>query len=373
MATRIKQRLAWDAADSDVADSDEEPEVALTDFNGDPDFTSNRSLGKMPPIDSYTIGWLCALLEELTAARVFLDAEHDKAEYVSTNDLGAYTLGTIGKHNVAIGVLPKGECGTSAAAIAARDMVHSFPNVRVGLLVGIGGGAPYKGRDIRLGDVVVSTPTGGRGGVMQYDFGKVLQGAPFQPTGFLNQPPHILRAAVADLESDHEIYGNEIHETIQKLLRRYRNLQKKYQRPNEDRLYKSDFVHAPSNVCCFGFNDNPSNEVERSSRELDDEDPRIHYGLIASTNNVMKDAIMRDELVAKYGILCFETEAAGLMNHFPCLVIRGICSYSDSHQNTAWQGYAAMTAAAYAKSLLCKLAPRRVAAQTKIEDLPDGN
>jgi hypothetical protein len=45
-------------------------------------------------------------------------------------------------------------------------------------------------------------------------------------------------------------------------------------------------------------------------------------------------------------------EAAGLMESFPCLVIRGICDYSDSHKNKQWQEYAAATAAAYAKELL---------------------
>lgn len=50
--------------------------------------------------------------------------------------------------------------------------------------------------------------------------------------------------------------------------------------------------------------------------------------------------------------ICFEMEAAGLMNHFPCLVIRGICDYADSHKNDRWQRYASATAAAYGKELL---------------------
>ena len=41
------------------------------------------------------------------------------------------------------------------------------------------------------------------------------------------------------------------------------------------------------------------------------------------------------------GILCFEREAAGLTNNFPCLVIRGICDYADPHKNVLWQKYAA--------------------------------
>lgn len=45
-------------------------------------------------------------------------------------------------------------------------------------------------------------------------------------------------------------------------------------------------------------------------------------------------------------------EAAGLMNDFPCIVIRGICDYADSHKNKRWQPYAAAVAAAYGRELL---------------------
>jgi hypothetical protein len=65
-----------------------------------------------------------------------------------------------------------------------------------------------------------------------------------------------------------------------------------------------------------------------------------------------RSAETRDRLAKEYGIICFEMEAAGLMSQLPCLVIRGICDYSDSHKNKQWQGYAALTAAAYAKVLL---------------------
>ena len=60
-------------------------------------------------------------------------------------------------------------------------------------------------------------------------------------------------------------------------------------------------------------------------------------------------------------MLCFEMEAAGLMNNFPCLVVRGICDYADSHKNKQWQPYAAATAAAYAKELLSVIPSAEVA------------
>lgn len=81
----------------------------------------------------------------------------------------------MGKYNIVIACLPDGEYGTTSAANVARDMVYSFPNVRIGLMVGIGGGAPNSKYDIRLGDIVVSSPRDGYSGVLQYDFGKSTQ------------------------------------------------------------------------------------------------------------------------------------------------------------------------------------------------------
>lgn len=80
--------------------------------------------------------------------------------------------------------------------------------------------------------------------------------------------------------------------------------------------------------------------------------PVVHYGTIASGDQVIKDARKRDEIAREIGALCFEMEAAGLMDNFPCLVIRGICDYADSHKNKRWQRYAAVAAAAFAKELL---------------------
>jgi nucleoside phosphorylase len=83
------------------------------------------------------------------------------------------------------------------------------------------------------------------------------------------------------------------------------------------------------------------------------EEIAIYYGIITSGNQVIRDGTTRDEVSAKLGgVLCFEMEAAGLINSFPCLIIRGICDYADSHKNKIWQPYAAGTAAVYAKKVL---------------------
>lgn len=84
----------------------------------------------------------------------------------------------------------------------------------------------------------------------------------------------------------------------------------------------------------------------------DPPNPKIHYGTIASANQVMRNDPSRGKIAKELGIRCSEMEAAGLKNNFPCLVIRGICDYADTHKNKRWQGYAAATAAAFAKELL---------------------
>jgi nucleoside phosphorylase len=323
--------------------------------------------------ERYTVGWICAIPTEYTAAQALLDERHEGPEAVSRHDNNDYTLGRIGKHAVVVAVLPDGEYGTSSAASVARDMLHSFPNIRIGLMVGIGGGAPSPKNDIRLGDVVVSAPRGGRGGVLQYDFGKTIQDQEFRPTGFLGQPPTVLRTAVSGLKTQYELDGHKLSEDIDRMLADKPRLQKKYRRPDvdSDRLYQSAVTHPQGDegACAKVCSSDASQLVPRPRRTEEEDNPAIHHGLVASADKLMKDASIRDKLAAEYGILCFEMEAAGLMNHFPCLIIRGICDYSDTHKNKEWQGYAAMAAAAYAKDLLCRIAPNRIEAEKRLSEV----
>ena len=316
----------------------------------------------------FTIAWICAVQVERVAAGAFLDEQYKSLEDQPANDNNSYKLGRIGKHNVVIAVLPDGQYGLVSAGNVVRDLVRTFPNIRVSLMVGVGGGVPSKTNDIRLGDVVVSRPTGNNGGVFQYDYGKTIQDKDFTITGHLNQPPLCLLTAIANLKSEYEPHGHTIKDMIEDILKRTPRLRKRYQQPaaDTDRLYQAAYKHQAEQDDCVDSCNDASELIDRSPRGDDEDNPVIHFGTIASANQLMKDALMRDELAAKNGILCFEMEAAGIMNQFPCLVIRGICDYSDTHKNKNWQGYAAMTAAAYAKDLINTLLPSQVAAEKTI-------
>ncbi|THC87237.1 hypothetical protein EYZ11_013317 [Aspergillus tanneri] len=104
-------------------------------------------------------------------------------------------------------------------------------------------------------------------------------------------------------------------------------------------------------------------EIKRARRE--DNEPQPHYGIIASGNVVIKHGGIREQLRKEIGALCFEMEAASLMQDFPCIIIRGICDYADLHRNKQWQGYAALAAASYTKELLSYV-PRGQVSQEKL-------
>ena len=293
----------------------------------------------------------------MAAAVGMLDSRHDPLPQLS-HDTNIYTLGRIGAHNVAIACLPAGVTGTNSAAIVATRMLSTFTSIRFGLMVGIGGGVPSQENDIRLGDVVVSKPAGTSGGVIQYDFGKTVQAGRFVRTGSLNRPPDVLLGAVASLQAKHMMEDPGFSKHLSEIISKYPKLRDTvtYQGLEYDHLFAADYDHREGDVACTHCDIN--RVTSRSPRK--GTDPAIHYGLIASGNQVMRDGSCRDKLRKELNVLCFEMEAAGLMDNFPCLVIRGICDYADSHKNKRWQAYAAAIAAAYAKELLYVIPQSRV-------------
>ncbi|KAG5791979.1 hypothetical protein H9Q69_008963 [Fusarium xylarioides] len=313
--------------------------------------------------NSYTVGWVCALSTEFTAAKEQFDEEyktHESPEHREPNDFNVYSFGKIKGHMVVVAVLPKGQYGIASAATVAKDMIRSFRNIRFGLMVGIGGGAPTKDHDIRLGDVVVSSPTAEHGGIFQYDFGKATTEG-FRYTASHNKRPPLLLGAVAELETQYDRDGLLIHDKVRTIVTNKKRLKAKYGRPEvPDSLFAGSVKHKsdPCHEFCVATT---TDLIPRTLRQEPLEDVEVHYGTIASGNTLLKDTAKRDELALKENVLCFEMEAAGLMDGFRCLIIRGICDYCDSHKNDKWQGYAAMTAAVYAKLILGRIRPEAVA------------
>ena len=261
----------------------------------------------------YTVGWICALSLEMSVALAMLDEHHSPPldHNRNRNDRNNYSFGRIGSHNVVIAVLPAGTYGTNSAAMVATCMSYNFGSLQFYLMVGIGGGVPSGEHDIRLGDVVVSKPGMRHPGVLQYDFGKTGRQGEFIQTGVLNKPPQETLTAVAALEARHMMAENDIYSFLSDMVAKHPFMRQKfsYQGAEHDILFRADYNHvdcAPTCATC-----DTSKAIFRSPRSSNI--PVIHYGLIASGNQVIKDAITRDQLREQFDMLCFEMEAAGLM------------------------------------------------------------
>ncbi|KAL2861080.1 nucleoside phosphorylase domain-containing protein [Aspergillus lucknowensis] len=240
------------------------------------------------------------------------------------NDTNSYLLSRSGAHHVVIATAG-GQYGTVIAGEMAPQMVRTFNRIRFGLMVGVGGG--------------------------------ISRDSNFGVRSHLDKPPLLLLKATSQLESDHGFNQGHLANYIADVARKSQQFKilKRYAFPGRDKdmLFEAECRHEDKKKDCS--HGNRIQCVQRLDRE--DDHPAVHYGEIASGNWVMTDAQMRDRLRDSHGICCFETEAAGLMNLFPRIAIRGICDYCDDHKNDIWQPYAAVAAAAYAKDLLRIIQP----------------
>lgn len=274
---------------------------------------------------AYTVAWVCALDEEMAAAKAMLDDTHGRLPK-KHEDHNSYTLGEIGKgnmtHNVVIACLPT--YGNSQSASCIKAITMAFPNIKIALMAGIGGSmSPDK---VKLGDIVVSYPTDILPGVVQWDLGKHTPNGIFKRTGSLAPPPNTTLTAIKDLRANHLLReGIKFRLYFEEALDKFEN-RDGWKRPDK---------------------------TEGKSDKTEDRS-KIHYGNIASGNSVIKAKEYRDQMVKDLGgeILCVEMEAAGIMSTFPGLVIRGICDLADENKNDEWHNYAALIAAAYTKELL---------------------
>ncbi|KAK6343424.1 hypothetical protein TWF730_011013 [Orbilia blumenaviensis] len=326
-------------------------EQVQTNNNIDSD-TEESEPEELPTVrpEQVTVAIFCALSCESVAVKYSLDAEfrcgpdsHPHArKYV-------YSFGRIGEHTVVIARPNK--MGKVNTARLSATISQQFPNVRFALMIGIGAGIPNR-RDIRLGDIAVSIPRENHPGVLEYDFGKCNKDG-FAFKGCLNKPPSILLSADGQLEDDEMMNKRPFRKTLRKIIK-----QPGYGRPiiDTDILFDPSFHHINEGADCSECEISGQKRVVRRNPRRSPNDPVVHRGLILSGSLVVKNAEDRDLLCQGHDdAVCYEMEAAGIMDEIPCLVVRGISDYADTHKQDAWQFYAAAAAAAYGKAILCKI------------------
>lgn len=215
-----------------------------------------------------------------------LDEEHqDLDRDPANNDENLYALGSIKGHDVVIVCLPAGRIGNNPAAVVATQLRATFEANRFGLMIGIGGGVPSAEADVRLGDVVVSEPHETFGGVVQCDSGKATLSG-FVRTGSLNSPPQILLSAVAKVRANELRGRSQLSAYVSKL-----EYMTRFQRAKAgpDVLFDATYDHESGPTCDKCKADR---QISRQPRESQ-EDVVVHYGTIASGNQVIKSAAER--------------------------------------------------------------------------------
>ncbi|KAH8703469.1 hypothetical protein BGW36DRAFT_288398 [Talaromyces proteolyticus] len=237
-----------------------------------------------------------------------------------------YLLGRIGPHNVEIAGFPASEFGIGIAASVATEVLRDFPDLEVGLLVGIAAGIPSPNHNIRLGDVAVAVPSDDTAGVIGYDMVKV-EPEEIKLKQWQNASSPILRSTITNIRAQSEYEGNKFLGHLERF---------------KGTSYKRPEAHVRSK------------QLAQAMREPCGP-PAVHYGQILSGHRVIRSAKHRDDINRKYDAIAIEMEAAGMVNRLPVAVIRGISDFADTDKNDDCQFYAAANAAAYAKELLVQL------------------
>ncbi|KAK6356078.1 hypothetical protein TWF718_000452 [Orbilia javanica] len=325
--------------------------------------------------DKFQIAMVCALPLEATAVQALFDEiyDEDSEEYrKNEGDQNAYTIGRIGKQNIVLCHLPG--MGISGASSAAANLRMSYTNVKLVLIVGVCGAIPFlsDGKDIFLGDIIISDSAINHGFGRQYPDEFERKSGGEETLGFVdNQIKALLRKLETKRSND-----KFREDTISILQTLQTGNSEKYHYPGvrNDILFPAEYLHEihegsqvncpcpkcskPGSICdmmrkmdCRALG---CRRKEIRRKRLGDSDtlPSIHIGKIASADTVMKSGQHRDELAVREGVIGFEMEGAGVWGQLPCIVIKGVCDYADSHKNKKWQNYAAATAAAGAAAFL---------------------
>ena len=206
-----------------------------------------------------------------------LDEEHLPHDGVNSTQ---YTLGRIGSHNVVLACLPAGQMGIGAAAFSAGQATSIFTSIRLGLMVGVGGGAPSAEADVRLGDVVISQPVREHSGVVQYDFGKAEKDGRITRTGSMNAPPKTLLHAVNQLRAHRYRDGQDTGSLTTHLSAFRHHPHFSREKAGPDVLFEASYHHDGEATCERCSEDRM---MRRRTRKADEE-ATLHYGTIASGN-----------------------------------------------------------------------------------------
>ncbi|KAL4781260.1 hypothetical protein BJX76DRAFT_360039, partial [Aspergillus varians] len=322
--------------------------------------------------NDFAIAIICALPLEADAVEALFDEHYDRlGKYYgkTRGDANAYINGRMGKHDVVLCYMPG--MGKGSAAAVAASLNVSYASIELALVVGICGGAPWspESQEIFLGDVIISDS------VIEYDFGRQYPGGFLRKPGVkdtLGRPSREIRSLLNGLRARNARI--ELQSQTQQYLRVLQQSGPTWSQPGvSDLLFRASYLHkhyshsSPARCSCLGSNSQICDEAmgqdcdrlhcdsgqQIRCREISEAlRTSIYIGSVASGDTVMKSGQHRDEIAKREKVIGFDMEGAGVWDNVPCIIIKGVCDYADSHKSKLWQPYAAATGASVAKAFL---------------------
>ncbi|OJJ08873.1 hypothetical protein ASPVEDRAFT_145302 [Aspergillus versicolor CBS 583.65] len=338
----------------------------------------------------FEIAIICALTVERNAIEALLDEVYEADDFSygkADGDTNSYTTGRLANQHVVLVYMR--DTGIGDAAGAAASLKSSFRGIKMALVVGVCGGVPTtsSGEEIVLGDVIISTE------VVQFDRGKRYPNRYVRTNGTPKGSNREIGSFANKLSgaTSHDGIRDKTAKYTAEICGRAKFRGSVYPGSDRDILYPADYRHKhrrhPCAVCdsCLGATDDVCDAALQASCEVlgcDAEEqikrsriqsahspsgngddmavadsehtpkPRIHFGRIACSNQVMKSAQHREDIVKEEQVIAFEMESAGTWDYVPTVVIKSVADYADCHKSKEWQGYAAVVAAACTKAVL---------------------
>ncbi|KAF4814002.1 Vegetative incompatibility protein HET-E-1 [Colletotrichum tropicale] len=334
--------------------------------------------------EDFQIAIICAVGCEYDAVTFAFDEIWDGAEVQLGNAPGDYSKYRIGRiaNRCAVLLLLMG-MGKVNAASAAASLRSSYTEIKLVIVTGICGGVPGVGtqRELLLGDVIISRS------IVQYDLGRrygdrfVTKNTVEDSLGRLHESVRSL-AAFFETNSGRDSLQRRTKDILEEIQGKTSHKGNPYQRPEtvENRLFEPAHIHRhyDSRHCgcselgacevalqasCDELHCDSSRLMSRSRlrkqkledlecHDLAEHELRVFVGRLGSGDTVMKSGLERDRIAGEQDLVAFEMEGAGVWDRFPCIVVKAVCDYADSHKNKNFQNFAAARAASATKATL---------------------
>ncbi|ELU00418.1 hypothetical protein CAPTEDRAFT_151003 [Capitella teleta] len=310
-----------------------------------------------------TIAIITSKYYEKLAVDAMMEDKTTFVKYKTEGESNVYTIGYIGKHKVVSTKLPA--IGRQMAAQISSGntttrLLGTFGDIDHVFLVGVSGSVPHYTdfyKHCRLGDVVVATPNDK--GFLYIFCDKIVHDADrgemhyalksWAPSDLLIQDTSAQLQERARNDPSFAPWETYMREGAEHLSAQEVNFSRPA--PETDRLYMNI---GGSDIIEVGHPPIPDEAKESYKPGVS----QIKTGSVASGKPIVKDDALRMDFAARHSCVTFDTEFDQVLESIvgnrkeSFAFVRGICDYLDGTKGVEWQPYAALSAAAYMKTLI---------------------